>query len=321
MTTEKKSTFVKPFLWWGLGVVVLIGLYWLGIRLIYKSACFEPWLEPNEFGDMFGFLSCLFSGLAFAGLIVTIRQQRDDLELQRQELKRANDEAEAQTQQFEAQTKQFREQIELARHAQKLDTFYRRIAYINQQHADIVFFQKDTHTNKESICKGSVAVLCFANEIITYHADIERCLANGEDKETILKKFTPSPYWANVFVWARSFFDFAQDIIEENKKSKSNYTFLNILVNSLGPAEYDVLYAMNIVANELKIKHTLEILESLSITFKNAKSDKLFQQESFLFACEIIRNSLPPLTLPLSTLYSKKDQDINMSTTAISPED
>ena len=132
--------------------MVLIGLYWLGIRLIYKSACFEPWLEPNEFGDMFGFLSCLFSGLAFAGLIVTIRQQRDDLELQRQELKRANVEAQNQTIQFEEQTKQFQEQIELARQAQIRDDFYRRISILQQLEASIAYTYKErnpTRNNEE----------------------------------------------------------------------------------------------------------------------------------------------------------------------------
>jgi hypothetical protein len=44
---------------------------------------------PNEagpFGDMFGALNALFSGLAFAGLIIAILLQREELKLQRQTL-------------------------------------------------------------------------------------------------------------------------------------------------------------------------------------------------------------------------------------------
>ena len=152
METKKNISFVKPFLWWGIGVVTIIGAYWGIVRFIYKVNYFTPWLEPNEFGDMFGFLSCLFSGLAFAGLIVTIRQQRDDLELQRQELKRANDEAEAQTKQFEEQTQQFKEQIELARQAQIRDDFYRRISILQQLEESIAYTYKKrnpTRNNEE----------------------------------------------------------------------------------------------------------------------------------------------------------------------------
>lgn len=45
--------------------------------------------DPNKrgtFGDQFGAVNALFSGLAFAGLIYTIILQRRDLELQRNDL-------------------------------------------------------------------------------------------------------------------------------------------------------------------------------------------------------------------------------------------
>lgn len=300
MTTEKKSTFVKPFLWWGLGVVVLIGLYWLGIRLIYKSACFEPWLEPNEFGDMFGFLSCLFSGLAFAGLIVTIRQQRDDLELQRQELKRANDEAEAQTKQFEEQTKQFNEQIELTRQAQKIDAFYRRLSHLRQQHEDIYYYEdKKTY-------KGIIAIICLLNEAFKLLENIKETLEKGINKEIILEDTTGlvSNFWPNVYIWAHSYFGIVQEILSENSEISTNNEFLNILANSLTPAECDLLYIMNLVIDKPEIKQTLKALETSSALFRNAQSDITYKDECFSLVCEIIRRNLPPLTLPMSTMYN-----------------
>ena len=42
--------------------------------------------NPGIFGDMFGAVNSLFSGLAFAGIIITILLQRNELKLQRQEL-------------------------------------------------------------------------------------------------------------------------------------------------------------------------------------------------------------------------------------------
>jgi len=43
--------------------------------------------KSGVFGDSFGLLTSLFSGLAFAGLIITIVMQKDELALQREELK------------------------------------------------------------------------------------------------------------------------------------------------------------------------------------------------------------------------------------------
>lgn len=48
------------------------------------------------FGDSFGVLTSFFSGLAFAGMIVTILLQRDELRLQREELKRNSEAQETQ---------------------------------------------------------------------------------------------------------------------------------------------------------------------------------------------------------------------------------
>ena len=42
--------------------------------------------DKGTFGDMFGAVNALFSGLAFAGLIYTAMMQREELELQREEL-------------------------------------------------------------------------------------------------------------------------------------------------------------------------------------------------------------------------------------------
>jgi hypothetical protein len=42
--------------------------------------------EPGTFGDMFGAVNALFSGLALAGVVCAILLQREELRLQREEL-------------------------------------------------------------------------------------------------------------------------------------------------------------------------------------------------------------------------------------------
>lgn len=50
----------------------------------------------GTFGDMFGAVNALFSGLAFVGLIITMIMQHEELKLQREELKQTNAELEGQ---------------------------------------------------------------------------------------------------------------------------------------------------------------------------------------------------------------------------------
>jgi len=68
------------------------------------------WTERGQFGDMFGIVNTLFSGLAFAGVIYAILLQREDLALQREELKLTREElrrtAEAQEKSERALTSQ-----------------------------------------------------------------------------------------------------------------------------------------------------------------------------------------------------------------------
>lgn len=66
--------------------------------------------QRGQFGDMFGMVNALFSGLAFAGVIITIRQQHIDLEYQRVTIKQTNDEMERQTKEFELQNKTLKRQ-------------------------------------------------------------------------------------------------------------------------------------------------------------------------------------------------------------------
>lgn len=74
------------------------------------TACFGKMDERGQFGDMFGMVNALFSGLAFAGVIITIRQQHIDLEYQRETIKQTNDEMERQTKEFELQNKTLKKQ-------------------------------------------------------------------------------------------------------------------------------------------------------------------------------------------------------------------
>lgn len=64
--------------------------------------------ERGTFGDMFGAVNSLFSGLAFAAIIYTIALQRDELSLQRKELELTRGELAGQKEALENQSEHMR---------------------------------------------------------------------------------------------------------------------------------------------------------------------------------------------------------------------
>lgn len=76
----------------GILAVVVIGLWGGAWYLLVNNQWVTTWTDRAGFGDMFGALGTLFSGLAFAGLIFAIRLQSHELTLQRQELSLTRDE-------------------------------------------------------------------------------------------------------------------------------------------------------------------------------------------------------------------------------------
>ena len=70
--------------------LIIFFLWLLSIRLL--PYFIESSEERGQFGDSFGALNSLFSGLAFAGIIATIIMQRAELKLQRDELRLTREE-------------------------------------------------------------------------------------------------------------------------------------------------------------------------------------------------------------------------------------
>ena len=88
-----------------IGVIALWLLSWWGISEFID----EP-INRGTFGDMFGAVNALFSGLAFAGLIVTLLYQKEELQLQREELAETRKELNAQKLEFQEQNKTMKRQ-------------------------------------------------------------------------------------------------------------------------------------------------------------------------------------------------------------------
>ena len=111
-TKEKKPTtrILQPLIGLFVVVVLLLLTYWFFVTNSIDS--------PNDrgvFGDMFGGITALFSGLAFAGMIYAIILQSRELALQREELALTRRELEAarieQSKSAEAQAELVKKQV------------------------------------------------------------------------------------------------------------------------------------------------------------------------------------------------------------------
>lgn len=91
--------------WGGVAVVFVFGA-WLASWALLGSVD-----DRGTWGDMFGGVNALFSGLAFAGVVIAILLQREELSLQRQELAETRAEIAGQREEMELQNATLRAQL------------------------------------------------------------------------------------------------------------------------------------------------------------------------------------------------------------------
>lgn len=99
-------------------IVVLILSMWAASWYFIPQWYNKQPLEAGTFGDMFGAVNALFSGLAFAGLIYTIAVQRQELQTQSKSIDMQTDEMKIQVSAIEMQT----EELSLQREAIQMQT-------------------------------------------------------------------------------------------------------------------------------------------------------------------------------------------------------
>jgi hypothetical protein len=108
------------------GVVIL---FLLNMSLIWVVDA-PDW--RGTFGDQFGAVNALFSGLAFAGLIYTIILQRRDLELQRNDLKLQREELALSRKEMEEQTAEFEKQNKTLKIQRFENTFFNMLSQFQE---------------------------------------------------------------------------------------------------------------------------------------------------------------------------------------------
>jgi len=89
---SSKSIKLSGPSWHWLAAAVIIVVAIVATWAVLRMTLFANSDEAGKFGDYFGGINALFSGLAFAGLIYTVLLQKTELALQREELRDTREE-------------------------------------------------------------------------------------------------------------------------------------------------------------------------------------------------------------------------------------
>ena len=131
------------------------------------------WMYPKDpqvrgtFGDMYGTVNTLFSGLALAGIIITIYMQGNELKLQREELEMTRKELEGQKVQLEHQNTNMQQQ-------NFESTFFSMLDLLN----DIVNSMEDLKMRP-----GGNIITHRGRKVIAMHYDVFRQIYQNKSKE------------------------------------------------------------------------------------------------------------------------------------------
>jgi hypothetical protein len=109
-------------------VIVLLIIISLWLATYFKLKDLDP-VKRGTFGDMFGSINALFSGLALAGIILTILLQKKELALQRQELKDTREELKRAADAQENSERALRRQAENLKISAKLTALNTLVTY------------------------------------------------------------------------------------------------------------------------------------------------------------------------------------------------
>jgi hypothetical protein len=130
-----------------IGGVIFAVLFYAGVLVYLTWPISELSINSSGvFGDSFGLLTSLFSGLAFAGLIITILMQRDELALQREELTLTREE-------LNGQRLEMKEQNETLRVQRFENTFFRMLEFLEACRNDIFYqgFQESSVEGRDAV--------------------------------------------------------------------------------------------------------------------------------------------------------------------------
>ena len=122
---------MKKYFPWIIVSVVGVLVFWIA-NLFLVTKFIDNWGDRGTFGDLFGAANALFSGLAFAGLIIAILLQREELILQREELKKSTEALNQQAKELKFTVEESKLQNQTLRIQQFENTFFQLLKKLDE---------------------------------------------------------------------------------------------------------------------------------------------------------------------------------------------
>ncbi|MGJ8594080.1 MAG: putative phage abortive infection protein [Aquaticitalea sp.] len=200
---------LRPLIIWS--IVIVVG-FWV-VNMIALG--FMPSTERGTLGDMFGAVNAIFSGLAFAGIIVSLYMQRIDLKNQQIQLEQNHDEIQQTNREFKIQNDTLQ--------IQKFEIQYYKMIDLHKENVNemnITFFELSKVPFNSRTGDGF-----NAHEV---QRDVQgRKIFDGMIKELHLIYFTIGMAAENMGIKLDSIklFDFAYQIFFYGKKNSHKFDF------------------------------------------------------------------------------------------------
>ena len=254
-----------------ISVLVTLGIWALSFFLLLFSAD-----KRGTFGDMFGAVNALFSGLAFAGLIITLIMQHEELGLQRQEIAQTNKELEAQRKEFKAQTTTMK--------IQRFENTLFNLLSLQEKIVDNLFFEPKDSADPTPESKGRYVFDSLYNSVVMCFGASGQDNINGikgmiihEDNINAYKHCNGISVLDHYFRHLYHIFKYIDDspLIED----KDRYNYACIVRAQLSDYELLVLFynALNVDDNgELKFKRLIETYA----VFNNIREEMLARKHN-----------------------------------------
>lgn len=111
---------------------IFVVLVWMGSAVVIFFS-FDNWTDRGTFGDLFGAINALFSGLAFAALIYTILLQRKEINQNKEEIVLNRKELSKSVKAQQATSKALISQAEQTHLTAKINAMNSLMSYYNSQ--------------------------------------------------------------------------------------------------------------------------------------------------------------------------------------------
>lgn len=171
-------------------------------------------VDLGTFGDYFGALNCLFAGLAYASVFVSIRQQSNSINIQQKELK-------AQLDEMANSVKEAKVQNTLQREYQFSDELYRRISLLK-------LIEKDIRYNGYEGTQAAIKMANTFNAICNFILEGNLTASKGLILTNNGKYLLSLKQGIDTFsVWAESYaitLDWLEEYLNEIKVNRYNET-------------------------------------------------------------------------------------------------